>query len=121
MVELARSLDREDSPSYQVTLFCQDNGSPRLNATATFTVDVQDVNDNPPVFREVDVTISFPEGDRVGEIVYTVTATDRDLGQNAEVSYQLLNVERNKEFYVLGPSGSIVVARELDRLSLIHI
>ena len=115
MVELARSLDREDSPSYQVTLFCQDNGSPRLNATASFTVDVQDVNDNPPVFREVDVTISFPEGDRVGEIVYTVTATDRDLGQNAEVSYQLLNVERNKGFYVLGPSGSIVVARELDR------
>ena len=115
MVELARSLDREDSPTYRVTLFCQDNGSPRLNATASFTVDVEDVNDNPPVFSETEVTLRFPEGDRRGEIVYTFTATDRDLGQNAEVSYQLLNVAQNEAFYVLGPSGSIVVARELDR------
>ncbi|KAL8576350.1 hypothetical protein ACOMHN_048917 [Nucella lapillus] len=115
MVDLAQSLDREVSSSYQVALFCQDSGSPRLNATATFDVKVEDVNDNPPLFTRSNVTFSVTEGDRTGEIVYTLTATDRDLGQNADITYRMVSPE--DAFYVLESSGSIVVSKELDRES----
>ena len=115
MVELARSLDREDTASYSVTLFCRDSGSPSLNATATFTVAVEDENDNAPVFPQPSVTITLAEGDRTGEIVTTITATDRDLGVNAEVKYSVVNSTQDDAFYVLESSGSVVVARELDR------
>nr|KAG5689977.1 hypothetical protein BaRGS_033658 [Batillaria attramentaria] len=113
MVEVARGLDREDTPSYRVTLFCQDSGTPRLNATATFMVETEDVNDNPPVFPNPNISVTFPEGDRVGQVLLTVIATDADIGVNAEISYSILGGDGY--FYIPKGTGSIAAARPLDR------
>ncbi|KAK3879098.1 hypothetical protein Pcinc_016307 [Petrolisthes cinctipes] len=57
-VTLVRGLDRETAPSHTVLVLAVDDGDPPKTATATLSVTVTDVNDNPPflsVPREVEV------------------------------------------------------------------
>ncbi|XP_023290813.1 neural-cadherin isoform X1 [Orussus abietinus] len=49
-VSIQRSLDREETPRHQVKILAIDDGIPPKTATATLTVIVQDINDNPPRF-----------------------------------------------------------------------
>lgn len=52
-------------------------------------VNVGDVNDNAPVFSEQVYSYSLPENRVDGTPLLTVTATDRDSGINAAVSYSI--------------------------------
>ncbi|XP_043475146.1 neural-cadherin isoform X3 [Leptopilina heterotoma] len=75
-VSIQRSLDREETPRHQVKILAIDDGIPPKTATATLTVIVQDINDNPPTFlkdyRPVLTEYALPK--RVVEIL----ATDDD-------------------------------------------
>ena len=92
-------LDREDPPgdiviidnevNYMVTLTATDRGVRELTSHCFFFVQVDDINDNNPVFDNDNNPIQ-------GYMVRTATnpqrvlrlyATDVDLGQNAEVTY----------------------------------
>lgn len=48
-----------------------------------------DVNDNSPVFSQDQYEFSLREHSPVGEALATVTATDRDVGSNAMLTYSL--------------------------------
>ena len=50
---------------------------------------VLDVNDNSPVFSQDQYEFSLREHSPVGEALATVTATDRDVGSNAMLTYSL--------------------------------
>jgi len=43
-------LDREEMASYVVEVLVEDGGQPRLNDTATVSLTITDINDNPPVW-----------------------------------------------------------------------
>ena len=43
-------LDREELATHIVEMLVEDGGKPKLNATATLTLVVVDINDNPPVW-----------------------------------------------------------------------
>ena len=45
-------LDREKLDSYEMVIVAFDSGKPPKTASMTLTVDVQDLNDSPPVFSE---------------------------------------------------------------------
>lgn len=46
-----RPLDYENLVRHTLVISAKDGGSPSLSANLTLSVDVQDVNDNPPVFE----------------------------------------------------------------------
>lgn len=48
-----------------------------------------DVNDNSPVFSQDQYEFILREHSPVGEVLATVTATDRDAGSNAMLTYSL--------------------------------
>jgi Cadherin domain len=50
-------LDRETTPLYRLTVEARDNGFPVRSAVAVVTINVLDVNDNPPQVRASDKTI----------------------------------------------------------------
>ncbi|GFY53891.1 neural-cadherin [Trichonephila inaurata madagascariensis] len=52
VVTIQRSLDRETVNRHDIKILATDDGIPTRTATATLIVDVIDVNDNPPHFRE---------------------------------------------------------------------
>lgn len=58
-----------------------DHGLPSLSSTQTLTVEVADVNDQPPVFTQSVYNASVAENRDPGEPVVRVSATDKDSGK----------------------------------------
>ncbi|XP_033621459.1 protocadherin beta-5 [Fukomys damarensis] len=84
------SLDREKKSEYSVTITVTDLGTPRLRTQHNLTVQVSDVNDNAPTFTQASYTLLVPENNSPALHIGTVSATDRDSGANAQLTYSLL-------------------------------
>nr|XP_043895487.1 protocadherin alpha-C2-like isoform X2 [Solea senegalensis] len=87
----AAFLDRETISSYNVTVNAVDGGTPPLSSQMTFKVDVADVNDNPPRFDQTSYTVYITENNAPGASLCIVKVTDADTGENARITYTVLN------------------------------
>jgi protocadherin-16/23 len=58
---LTRHLDYETAQRHSLIVTASDSGEPSLSANLTILVEVQDVNDNPPVFERNEYTIKVLE------------------------------------------------------------
>ncbi|XP_002912596.2 LOW QUALITY PROTEIN: protocadherin beta-16 [Ailuropoda melanoleuca] len=85
-----RALDREERAQYNITITVTDLGTPRLKTQHNLTVTVSDVNDNAPAFSQSSYTLRVRENNSPALHIGSVSATDRDAGANAQVTYSLL-------------------------------
>ncbi|XP_032192345.1 protocadherin beta-5 [Mustela erminea] len=85
-----RPLDRESQAEYNITITVTDLGTPRLKTQHNLTVTVSDVNDNAPTFSQTTYTLRVRENNSPALHIGSVSATDRDSGANAQVTYSLL-------------------------------
>ncbi|XP_074169766.1 protocadherin beta-13-like [Rhinolophus sinicus] len=85
-----RPLDRESQAEYNITITVTDLGTPRLKTQHNITVLVSDVNDNAPAFTQTSYTLFVRENNSPALHIGSVSATDRDAGANAQVTYSLL-------------------------------
>ncbi|XP_058694403.1 protocadherin-7 isoform X2 [Poecile atricapillus] len=113
-------LDYEAVRDYNVVIVAVDSGSPSLSSNNSLLVRVGDTNDNPPMFSQAVLEVSFPENNLPGERVATVVATDADSGKNAEITYSLeaspLSSEAPGSIFSIDPdSGDVSVQAVLDR------
>nr|ABV59340.1 protocadherin mu1 [Callorhinchus milii] len=114
------SFDYEQLKNFQVGVQVQDGGDPPLTANVTVNVVILDQNDNAPLIVSpipmdgFDAIIS-PSVD-LGYQVTKIIATDADSGQNARLSYQLLDATQPGVFNVISNSGEIRTTRRLDDL-----
>ncbi|XP_015226800.1 PREDICTED: protocadherin-10-like [Cyprinodon variegatus] len=83
-------LDREAVADYNITVTARDMGSPPLFTRKTIFVQVSDVNDNAPNFKQPSYTVYLTENNAPGASICSVIATDPDSGQNAYLSYSIL-------------------------------
>ncbi|XP_044081918.1 protocadherin beta-18-like [Neovison vison] len=83
-------LDRESQAEYNITITVTDLGTPRLKTQHNLTVTVSDVNDNAPTFSQTTYTLRVRENNSPALHIGSVSATDRDSGANAQVTYSLL-------------------------------
>ncbi|KAM7140542.1 protocadherin beta-16 isoform 14-T14 [Molossus nigricans] len=84
------ALDREERAQYNITITVTDMGTPRLKTQHNITVLVSDVNDNAPAFTKTSYTLFIQENNSPALHIGSVSATDRDAGANAQVTYSLL-------------------------------
>ncbi|XP_072295805.1 protocadherin gamma-C5-like [Eucyclogobius newberryi] len=113
------SLDRESFPFYNVEITATDSGSPPLSSMKTIFVSVSDVNDNPPVFSQPSYNVYLKENGVPGSILYSVSASDLDFGENAKVSYSILDskvqdVSVSSYVYINSENGSIYSMHSFD-------
>ncbi|KAM9193151.1 protocadherin-23 [Mergus octosetaceus] len=111
---LSNSLDRETAASHRLVLLASDHGMPSLNATATVLITVLDVNDNPPVFSSPEYHIHVKESTSVHSHVTEVSANDRDVGTNAEITYAIISGNDKQYFCLDGKTGSVDLIKTLD-------
>ncbi|XP_059554623.1 protocadherin beta-3 [Myotis daubentonii] len=84
------ALDRESQAEYNITITVTDMGTPRLKTQHNITLLVSDVNDNAPAFTQTAYTLFLRENNSPALHIGSVSATDRDAGANAQLTYSLL-------------------------------
>ena len=82
-------LDREEKAQYRLSVVATDRGTVPLSSTAELTINVLDVDDNCPVFHPKVYSVTIEENLARDTIVVNVTASDRDVGKNAELQYAI--------------------------------
>ncbi|XP_077098972.1 protocadherin gamma-C5-like isoform X16 [Siphateles boraxobius] len=112
-------LDRETFPRYDIELKASDSGSPPLVSSKLITVNILDVNDNPPVFSERVYSVYIKENSAPGSILASVTASDLDTGENGKIVYSVLDtntreVPVSSYVYINSENGSIFSMHSFD-------
>ncbi|KZC14672.1 Protein dachsous [Dufourea novaeangliae] len=110
---LARRLDYETQQRHGLLIRALDGAG--LSANLSLSVEVQDVNDNPPVFERNEYHVEVPEGAKLDSQILQVTAVDLDTGNNARLSYRL---QGSSAFRISPNTGWIYLAQTLDRETL---
>ena len=91
------------------------------NDYLTLYVNLTDVNDNKPVFYPANISVQLKEDDALQSssstprAVATLTTTDKDSGNNNEVTYEILAGNGNKRFSIDPQSGEITTQGPIDR------
>lgn len=112
-------LDAETKAFYTLTVSAIDQGNTgtRKQSSAKVKINVQDFNDNNPVFERSNETIWVDENDPAGTIVTKVLARDRDSGENAYISYSLANIN-DVPFDIDHFSGTVRTTKLIDYESM---
>uniref|UniRef100_A0A2K5L1I2 Protocadherin Fat 4 n=1 Tax=Cercocebus atys TaxID=9531 RepID=A0A2K5L1I2_CERAT len=113
-VALIGKLDYEATPAYSLVIQAVDSGTIPLNSTCTLNIDILDENDNTPSFPKSTLFVDVLENMRIGELVSSVTATDSDSGDNADLYYSITGTNNHGTFSISPNTGSIFLAKKLD-------
>nr|CAD7404261.1 unnamed protein product [Timema poppensis] len=109
VAEKSKGLDYESQISYSLTFEAHDGGG-RV-ATVNLFVEVEDVNDNPPVFEESKYTRTVREGATSFEPQLFVRATDADGPDQGggKIFYSIESTNIPGKFFVEPVSGEIII------------
>ncbi|XP_023271307.1 neural-cadherin-like [Seriola lalandi dorsalis] len=88
---VSEPLDYETTPFFSLRVRAQNVAAVPLAAFTTVYVNITDVNDNVPFFTSSIYEASVTEGAQIGTSVLQVSAHDKDLGLNGEITYSLLS------------------------------
>ncbi|RZF33481.1 hypothetical protein LSTR_LSTR010137 [Laodelphax striatellus] len=111
-------LDREDRDYYSLSVTASDEGSPPRSSVVPVVVHVIDENDNRPEFTNSTFTFRVRENEPPDSFVGKLTAIDRDIGRNAELTFSLTN---GKTDFAIDPkNGFIKTLHVLDREHLLE-
>ncbi|XP_041800680.1 protocadherin gamma-C5-like [Chelmon rostratus] len=113
------ALDRESFSEYNIEITATDSGSPPLSSKKMIPVSITDVNDNPPVFTQSPYNVYLKENGVPGSILYSVSASDLDFGENAKISYSIpesrvQGVSVSSYVYINSDNGSIYSMHSFD-------
>ncbi|ELT88200.1 hypothetical protein CAPTEDRAFT_144602, partial [Capitella teleta] len=108
----AKVLDREMIAKYNLALICKDGGSDPLIAIQHLQVNIDDVNDNSPIFGQTSYSATLIENSYIGAFVTQVNATDKDAGPNADIKYSLSG--DHASFFSISDTGRVTARRSMD-------
>ncbi|XP_063738735.1 cadherin-8 isoform X2 [Eleginops maclovinus] len=96
-------MDREMREEYLVVIQAKDMGGHMggLSGTTTVTVTLTDVNDNPPKFSKSLYEFVIPEDLPIGKMGGKVKANDRDIGDNAKSTYNIIEGDEQGMFEIV--------------------
>ncbi|CAN2391453.1 homophilic cell adhesion via plasma membrane adhesion molecules, partial [Pristimantis euphronides] len=112
-------LDREKRSQYAITLTASDLGSPSLSSQITISLNISDVNDNPPAFLHHVYNAFIAENNEAGRLLCTVSAVDVDEGANANLLYSIAESHLHGSpvssfVYINSDTGKIYAQRSFD-------
>ncbi|XP_076023905.1 LOW QUALITY PROTEIN: protocadherin-16-like, partial [Genypterus blacodes] len=114
VITTTRELDKELQDHYTLTVYARDGGLPPNFAKAIVRVEVQDVNDNAPVFAQPWYGLEVPENQEAVELCF-LKATDPDSGANGELEYKITAGDPSGDFLLQASTGALSTSRPLDR------
>ncbi|XP_077155160.1 cadherin-24 isoform X2 [Ranitomeya variabilis] len=114
------NMDRETQDEFLVVIQAKDMGGHvgGLSGSTTVTVTLTDVNDNPPKFPQTLYQFTVLEDTAPGSVIGRLRAHDPDIGENAVMSYSILDGDAGDTFSVMsdsaGQDGILRIEKPLD-------
>lgn len=112
-----KGLDREVCAEYRLEVRILDTSSNPQSSAVVVKIEVLDVNDNAPKWKEDPLQILVPEDSSVGTTVWNFLASDEDAGPNRELRYGLVSqwpVLESAAFAVDSLTGNLIITSPLD-------
>ncbi|KAL1490534.1 hypothetical protein ABEB36_013210 [Hypothenemus hampei] len=103
----ARKLNRETQDEHILEVTITDNGEPPLSSTTRVVIKVDDINDNAPEFEQAFYSVTIPATGDYDRAMFQVLAFDRDIGQNAQINYQIKSGKGRLKFKIDHTTGMI--------------
>ncbi|CAH1802939.1 unnamed protein product, partial [Owenia fusiformis] len=117
-IRVSSYLDYDVAPqSYKLVIKVSDKpgtGSTTYSSTMTLTVNLDDVNDNSPVFSKNAYSINIDESISTGTSVISVSATDNDSSSNGQIRYTIVGGDGVGIFSLATITGEITSIALLD-------
>lgn len=116
---MSQPLDYKQEKRFVLTVTASDSGG--RSDSALVYVNVSDANNYAPSFENAPYSVSVFEDAPIGTTILVVSATDSDVGQNAQITYSLGSEEDNaeghegSEFSINPQTGAITTTKQLDR------
>ncbi|XP_060682957.1 protocadherin Fat 4 [Hemiscyllium ocellatum] len=110
LLTLIRSLDFEMDSVYILQIYAQDGGWMSKTGSVNVIIQVEDANDNPPVFSGQAFFATVAENSPCGTTVFKVNATDKDSGIHAEINYV---IEGGHPEFFIDPQFGIITVQEI--------
>lgn len=116
VVKIKSRIDYESVKTIAFSVIVTDAGVPQLSSKADISVDIQNINDNEPIFNTTAYTMEIDENSVEGTVVGHVLAQDADAEQYGEIEYEIVG-EFQDVFRVNKQTGEIIVnnSTALDR------
>ncbi|EGT52030.1 hypothetical protein CAEBREN_12407 [Caenorhabditis brenneri] len=92
-----------------------------MKSFATFLVNINDENDNAPYFVDHTAWAFVDENDSVDDVLATVTAFDKDRGENGIVTYSIVSGNEESLFKIDPQTGEVRLARPIDPEHIVSI
>jgi hypothetical protein len=113
-IALQEPLDYEIVQNYNLWVEARDNANPPLSAYVMLNIDIEDENDNWPVFDQLYYNASVLEN-KGSENILRVTATDADSGDNGLITFKISGGNEQQKFAIDPDLGDIYVNDALNR------
>ncbi|MEQ2298219.1 long-chain fatty acid transporter fat1 [Ameca splendens] len=107
--------DREAQDTYDIIVEITEEKKSDDAAHILVTVNVEDVNDNKPLFVNLPYHALVQMDAEEGHVIRQVTAVDKDIGPNAHIHYSLKEPE---DHFEISPSGEILLKKKFEKDSL---
>ena len=121
-ITVAHRLDYEKEKKYKLYISVRDKGLPQLisKRNASISINMDDCNDNAPVFTESSYVTTVREDTSVGTIIFKVTASDDDIGENGQFDFFTVDPDEKYQFIIRrsvanGNVGIVTLVWKLDR------
>ena len=116
-IKVINKLDHETTKTYRLIVRAQDRGSPTRSNTTQVIINVDDVNDHPPQFYSQYFQEAVDEGVQIGYSIVRIQAYDGDDGENARISYSIVDKTDDFPFAIDKKTGWLTTTQSLDRES----
>ena len=113
-IYLLKSLDYERKQIYHMNVSATDNGQPSLSNSVSFNINIDDVNDNSPVFFNTPYRFNVVE--HASGSINRVIANDADSDKNGDVEFHIAFQDPPGEhFKIVKSSGQLYIDKPIDR------
>ena len=100
-----------------VQISAMDNGTPTLRTLMDYSITLEDINDNAPIFADPSYSNQLLENLSTGQSIFTIAVTDADIGSNEQVSFSFTltnNQGPSNPFQINSATGAIENIESLD-------
>uniref|UniRef100_A0A8C9XCR9 Protocadherin-16 n=1 Tax=Sander lucioperca TaxID=283035 RepID=A0A8C9XCR9_SANLU len=112
---VSQDIDRDSGQTvYDILIKAEDPGG--LSAQTYVHIEVEDRNDNAPVFNPDEYTMSISSHTQPGTEILNVIATDRDSGRFGQVTYDVLPGDLSSLFTLDKQTGMLLLTSTLTHL-----